>query len=158
MNTEYPEDLPPLSKPKVKKKKSNGGEETEQLRFVQYLKATYPDVLYRVAVDGVRLSIGTAVKLKKSGVLQRSLPDVEVFYPTSSHHGLFIEMKVTGRRLRKRDGSYVDEHTAEQANTLRALNSVGYYATFCCGYEHAVRVLNAYVSQNVVGLAELLTV
>lgn len=158
MSTQYPEELTPLHNVKKNKKRKVGGEEHEQLLFVQYLKEKYPNVLYRVAVDGVRLSIGTAVKLKRSGVLQRSLPDVEVFYPTSTHHGLFVEMKVTGRRLRKRDGSYVDEHTEEQANTLRALNAVGYYATFCCGYEHAVRVLEAYVSQNVVGLAELLTV
>lgn len=158
MSTQYPEELTPLHNVKKNKKRKVGGEEHEQLLFVQYLKEKYPNVLYRVAVDGVRLSIGTAVKLKRSGVLQRSLPDVEVFYPTSTHHGLFVEMKVTGRRLRKRDGSYVDEHTEEQANTLRALNAVGYYATFCCGYEHAVRVLEAYVSQNVVSLAELLTV
>lgn len=149
--------LEELNNKKTKHKKRSNGEEDEQLRFVSFLKENYPETLYRVAVDGVRLSIGTAVKLKRGGVLRRSLPDVEVFLPTERYHGLFIEMKVTGRRLRKRDGSYVDEHTEEQAHTLKQLNNLGYYATFCLGYEHAVAVLRAYVTSNVGALQELLT-
>jgi hypothetical protein len=154
-----PDNLPELNtKKKIKKNKKNNSEELEQFQFISFLKTNYPDILFRVAVDGVRLSIGTAVKLKKNGVLQKSLPDIEIFYPTKDYHGLFIEMKITGRKLFKKDNSYIDEHTLEQAQILTKFNQIGYYASFGLGYEHAKNILISYINNDYNELLKLKTI
>ena len=153
-----PENLTDLTIKKKKNNKKNNSEEIEQFQFISFLKTNYPNILFRVAVDGVRLSIGTAVKLKKNGVLQRSLPDVEIFFPTIQYHGLFIEMKITNRKLFKKDGSYIDEHTKEQAQILKQFNEIGYYASFGIGYEHAKNILVAYINNNIEQLNILKTI
>lgn len=144
-----PENLVELNIKKKKNNKKNNSEEIEQFQFIDFLKSNYPNILFRVAVDGVRLSIGTAVKLKKNGILQRSLPDIEIFFPTIKYHGLFIEMKITNRKLFKKDGSYIDEHTKEQSLILKRFNEIGYYASFGIGYEHAKNILVAYINNNI---------
>ena len=87
--------------------------------------------------------------MKRQGLVQKSLPDIEIFFPTPSHHGLFIEMKKEDFKLRKDTGElYKSPHINEQLDTLIRLNSLGYFASFCCGFEHAKNLLDAYVECN----------
>ena len=141
------QELEELNSIKKKNKKPKGKrvlEEDEQFKVIQYLKEKYPDVIFRVSIDGVRLPIGILMKMKRSGGLQRSLPDIEIFYPNKGYHGLFIEMKVTGRRLKKKNGDWADERLAEQASTIQKLNNLGYYATFADGEIDAIRIIENY--------------
>ena len=141
------EELSPLKKRnKVKKSYKKKSEESQQTLFVNYLRKTYPHIIWRANPEGIRLSIGQAVRLKKNGVIQRSLPDVEVFYPTTLYYALFIEMKKEDFKLRKENGDlYKNPHISEQLETLTKLNALGYYATFATGFEHAKNILDAYI-------------
>ena len=140
-------ELEELNSIKKKNKKPKGKrllEEDEQFKVIQYLKEKYPHVIFRVSIDGVRLPIGILMKMKRSGGLQRSLPDIEIFYPNKGYHGLFIEMKVTGRKLKKKNGDWMDERLAEQATTIEKLNNLGYYATFADGESDAIKIIENY--------------
>ena len=113
--------------------------------------------MWRASPEGIRLSIGQATKLKRSGLIQKSLPDIEIFHPTVLHHGLFIEMKKEDFKLRKESGDlYKSPHISEQLETLNRLTKLGYYASFGCGYDHSKKILDAYVECNTESLKELL--
>jgi len=136
--------LVPKKKNKNKKSGRNNQEDNEQFKVIKYLKEKHPNVLFRVSIDGLRLPIGILMKMKRSGGLQRSLPDIEIFYPNKGYHGLFIEMKKTGRKLKKKDGDWMDERLAEQANTILKLNNLGYFATFANGEIDAINIIEQY--------------
>jgi hypothetical protein len=64
-------------------------------------------------------------------------------------------MKKEDFKLRKDNGElYKSPHISEQLETLNKLNGLGYYATFGCGFEHAKKVLDAYVEGNTESLKE----
>jgi hypothetical protein len=136
--------LVPKKKKKNKKTGRNNQEDNEQFKVIMYLKQKYPHVLFRVSIDGLRLPIGILMKMKRSGGLQRSLPDIEIFYPNKGYHGLFIEMKKTGRQLKKKNGDWMDDRLAEQANTILKLNNLGYFATFADGESDAIKIIDDY--------------
>lgn len=136
--------LVPKKKKKTKKTGRNNQEDNEQFKVIMYLKQKYPHVLFRVSIDGVRLPIGILMKMKRSGGLQRSLPDIEIFYPNKGYHGLFIEMKKTGRKLKKKNGDWMDDRLEEQANTILKLNNLGYFATFADGESDAIKIIEQY--------------
>jgi hypothetical protein len=136
--------LIPKKKKKTKKTGRNSQEDNEQFKVIKYLKEKHPDVLFRVSIDGLRLPIGILMKMKKSGGLQRSLPDIEIFYPNKGYHGLFIEMKRTGRKLKKKNGNWADDRLEEQANTILKLNNLGYFATFADGEVDAIKIIDQY--------------
>lgn len=136
--------LVPKKKKKNKKTGRNNQEDNEQFKVIKYLKEKHPQVLFRVSIDGLRLPIGILMKMKRSGGLQRSLPDIEIFYPNKGYHGLFIEMKKTGRKLKKKNGDWMDDRLEEQANTILKLNNLGYFATFADGESDAIKIIDDY--------------
>lgn len=151
------EELSPIKEKRKKIKKSyRKSEDSQQTIFINYLRKTYPHIVWRASPEGIRLSIGQATKMKRSGLIQRSLPDLEIFQPTTQFHGLFIEMKKEDFKLRKSDGVlYKNPHAFEQLETLNKLLSQGYFATFCCGADHAKNVLDAYLKEDIEKLKEL---
>jgi hypothetical protein len=144
-------DLSPIKEKKKKIKRSfKKSEESEQVQFIRYLRNTHPNVLWRASPEGIRLSIGQATKLKRSGLIQKGMPDLEIFHPTSSYHGLFIEMKKIGTKIRNEKGDlYKDKHLHEQVKILEKLNSSGYFASFGIGFIHAKQILDLYMSNDV---------
>lgn len=152
------EDLSPLKnkRNKIKKSFKKKSEESEQTLFINHLRKNYPHILWRASPEGIRLSIGQAVKMKKQGILKHSLPDIEIFFPTPTHHGLFIEMKKSDFKLRKENGElYKSPHVHEQLDTLTKLNTLGYYASFAAGFEHAKNILEAYIASDIEKLNSL---
>jgi hypothetical protein len=158
MDYEDLENINDLKKDKQKKVKGlKKSEESIQISVVKYLKSAYPDVLFRCAPDNIRMSIGQAMKSKRSGMIQRSLPDVEVFLPTKLYHGLFIELKKNDFKLRKADGTlYKNEHVAEQLETLLKLKKVGYAVSFGVGFAHAKEIIDTYIEENLIQHLEIL--
>lgn len=83
---------------------------------------------------------------------RRAWPDlmipVPVFMPGSTevYSGLFIELKRSGTRLKKRDGSWANEHIAEQASMLDDLRARGYIAQFAVGLTEATELIESYLS------------
>lgn len=70
------------------------------------------------------------------------------FVPTKWLHGLYIELKKDGTRLKKKDGNWATEHIAEQAETLEQLRKEGYKAEFAIGFEQAKKIIDEYLGAS----------
>jgi hypothetical protein len=117
-------------------------EANEQMLLVQYLKLQYPNVIFNADMSGIKLSIGQAMKQKKLG-MPKGYPDLFIAEPNGTYNGLFIELKKSGLKLKKKDGSWINEHIEEQAQMYK-LNLRGYYATFCIGFNEAKQTIDNY--------------
>ena len=118
-------------------------EANEQMLVVQYLKLQYPNVIFNADMSGIKLSIGQAMKQKRLG-MPKGYPDLFIAEPYDTYNGLFIELKKSGLKLKKKDGSWINEHIEEQSEMLEKLNERGYYATFCIGFEEAKQTIDNY--------------
>lgn len=112
---------------------------------VTWLKYHHPAIIFRTDFSaGVKMTIGQAVK-HKSLQHSRAFPDLQILKPNRGYHGLFLELKKTGTRISKRDGSYSSDHLLEQAAMLAKLKSLGYCASFAVGFDEAVEIINDYL-------------
>jgi len=118
-------------------------EANEQMLVVQYLKLQYPNVIFNCDMSGIKLSIGQAVKQKKLG-MPKGYPDLFIAEPNNKYHGLFIELKKSGTKLKKKDGTWINEHIEEQAEMIHRLQERGYYGTFCIGFDEAKQTIDNY--------------
>jgi hypothetical protein len=126
-------------------------EEELTFQLAQYMRLKHPTVLYHFDFGaGTHLSMGQAAKQKRLN--SRAWPDLFIAKSTmfdgttNPCAGLFLELKRDGTRLKKRDGSWANEHTAEQAAVLDQLRDEGYYAEFAVGYEEAVSYIERYLN------------
>lgn len=120
-------------------------------QIARYLQLQYPYVIYRfdLAAD-LKLTAGQAAKHKRLHPT-RGFPDLIIYQPARVYnytwHGLALEIKKDGVRVRKKNGSLVsDKHIQEQAAFLRTLEDKGYYSEFVCGWEHAKATIDAYLA------------
>jgi hypothetical protein len=114
-----------------------------QKQVCGYINAQYPKALFVSDLSGIRLTIGQAVALKYIRKL-RAWPDLFIPEPNQIYHGLFIELKADGVKLKKIDGDYVNEHIKEQADVLAMLNERGYHAVFAVGFDEAKSKIDEY--------------
>lgn len=84
--------------------------------------------------NGLRLTIGAAMKCKKSGT-KKGVPDLFLPVPRKYFHGLFIEMKKIKGTTSK-----------EQDEFIQCLIDNGYEAKVCYGFEEAKNVIEEYLS------------
>jgi len=68
-------------------------EEDLQIMVCKYLDLQYPDVFYTSDLSGIKLSIGSAVKAKKTRCKRNVIPDLLIFEPRKGYHGLILELK-----------------------------------------------------------------
>lgn len=61
------------------------------------------------------------------------------------YHGLRIEVKKPGERLKKRDGQWASAHIAEQADQIDRHRSKGYVADFGCGTDEVLELIHSYL-------------
>lgn len=85
-------------------------------------------------VNEGKRSVKNGAKLKSMG-MRAGFPDIFVPIPTNEYHGLFIELK------RKKGGRV----SPEQKAWIEYLNSAGYYATVCYGWEDAKSAICKYL-------------
>lgn len=116
----------------------------EQVFVCNWISHHYPDVIFLSDNSGVKMSKGLAVKASKcksdKGI------DLLIFEPVNGYHGLLLELKKTGKKLRKkRDNTYINAHVKAQANTIRRLNDKGYYCSFAIGYKEAISIIYKYM-------------
>ena len=125
-------------------------EQDLQLQICQYLRLQYPKAIFFSEPSGLRVSIGQAVLLKKMRSFGK-LPDMFIAFPNGKYHGFFIELKIEGTTIFKRDGEIVaDKHIQAQFKTLKTLYELGYAATFGIGFEHTKKKIDGYFAmQNV---------
>lgn len=76
--------------------------------------------------NGVRVTPGTAVKMKKAG-MKAGIPDLCLPVARAGYHGLWVEMK-------RQKGGHVDP---EQVACHAYLRDAGYHVVVCKGWEAA---------------------
>jgi hypothetical protein len=113
-------------------KKPFSGEAGVQKSVIDYLKYTYPNVLYCASAGGVRTSMKQAIKMKATGYV-KGVPDLQIFQPMGNYHGLLIEIKDIKGVVSK-----------EQKEWIKELNKRGYYATYSKGFEATIKVIDDY--------------
>jgi hypothetical protein len=117
-----------------------------QIMLAQYIRLHYPDILFHSDFgSGVKLTAGQAVRQSKQNGGRRAWPDLFIAAPTDLFHGLFIELKRYGTRLKKKNGDWATVHIAEQAEVLGQLRERGYEAVFACGFDQAREIIDKYV-------------
>lgn len=133
---------------KPKKELSVDSEEWAHRETVLMLKRDYPDVIFRTDfAAGLRLPIWIA---KKHAKMQSSkaFPDLFIYSPQKGYHGLAIELKAPGRRIKKQNGDWADDDCRRQNNMLTRLDDLGYAAYFASGYPEAKIIIDWYFGKG----------
>ena len=122
-----------------KNKKSSGpteyAEQAYLFRLAQLYARQYPELRWlNGSLNGVRLTIGQAVKAKKAG-MRAGYPDIFLPVKRGLYSGLFIELKrVKGGKVEP-----------EQQDWSLFLLSQGYQHHFCRGADEAWKVILGYL-------------
>lgn len=111
---------------------------------VEYVQAKYKDVLWYSDLNGVKLTIGQATKIKRLQMPDTKWLDLFFPEPRGAYSGLFIELKRSRSEYRRKDGGIREsEHIQAQLATMKALRERGYYAEFA-DYEKALYLIDWY--------------
>lgn len=117
-----------------------------QKQVAIYIRMQYPDVIFHSDFgSGVKLSPWQAKMQKMQNGGRRAWPDMMIAEPIGNHHGLFIELKREGSRLKKQNGEWASSHIAEQNIMLNELSNKGYKAEFAIGFEQALDLIDDYL-------------
>ncbi len=82
-------------------KRSEFQEQVIVFKWAKLCENTYPQLkLLHASLNGVRLTIGQAVKAKDSG-MKRGIPDINLPFACKEYSQLYIEMKVDKNKLTK---------------------------------------------------------
>jgi hypothetical protein len=108
-------------------------EADEQMVVVRYLKAKYPQALFTISPQGMKLPIRLAAKFKRMGY-RAGTPDIQILEPRQGYHGLFIELKMPRGRT-----------TESQREFISELFRRGYKAVVCFGASAACEVIDEYL-------------
>ena len=125
-----------------------------QVQVADYLRLQYPDVIFRSDFGaGIKLTIGQAAKQARQNGGIKGYPDMFIAAPVFDPDdescvvcGLFLELKVKGTRLKKKNGEWANDHIAEQAKMMDRLNKLGYFAAFAVGFDEAKELIDSYLS------------
>lgn len=98
----------------------------------------YPELKWlNGSLNGVRLTIGAALKAKRGG-MKKGFPDLSLPVKTKLYNGLFIELKRKGGKA-----------SPEQLEWLEHLKSQGYKAVVCVGFAAAIKTITDYLNGEV---------
>lgn len=113
-----------------------------------YLSLQYPSVIFHFDYgSGLKMTMGQA-RWQKRLNKRKAYPDLFIAEPKGEYHGLFLELKKDGVRLKKKTGEWASEHIAEQAEMLEDLRAKGYEAEFAVGFEQARQAIDEYLSNK----------
>lgn len=117
-----------------------------QKQVAIYIRMQYPDVIFHSDFgSGVKLTPWQAKMQKMQNGGRRAWPDMMIAEPVGKYHGLFIELKKDGTRLKKKNGEWASQHIAEQAEVLEMLRFRGYRAEFAVGFDQAKELIDDYM-------------
>jgi hypothetical protein len=126
-------------------RKPKNKEESLQIALSRYIKLKFPDVVFTAESSGVRVTIGTAVKMKKQRSVHK-LPDMIILQPSGKFHGLVLELKDGRDKVYKKDGTFLNnKHVQAQLKTLKHLSKIGYYACFVCDIDDGMSTVAGYM-------------
>lgn len=117
-----------------------------QKQVAIYIRMQYPDVIFHSDFgSGAKLSPWQARMQRIQNGGRRAWPDMMIAEPIGNYHGLFIELKREGARLKKQNGEWASSHIAEQNIMLNELSNKGYKAEFAIGFEQALDLIDDYL-------------
>ncbi len=124
-----------MQKKQKVKIKTEYHEQCAIFRLAQLYSRQWPELRFlNGSLNGVRLTIGQAVKCKNTG-MKSGYPDLFLPIKRGSYSGLFVELKrVKGGRVQP-----------EQKLWAAMLTSQGYRHEFCKGCEAAWKVITDYL-------------
>ena len=125
-------------------------EDELQEKVAEYIAKEYPSVMFDGNSKNFKLDKRQGALAKRMGK-RRGYPDLFIATARHGKHGMYIELKREGERLKKKDGEWADEHVAEQAKVHEQLRSEGYWADFVIGYEPAVTIIKWYLGDGKCG-------
>lgn len=105
-----------------------------QQAVIQYLKHHPQKPLYCASAGGMRTSYMQAARMKATGYVA-GFPDIFIYEARGEYHGLAIELK-------KEDG-YA---STDQKKWISSLQSRGYCADVCKGFDEARKFIDEYLS------------
>jgi len=116
-----------------------------QKQVCSYLNSQYNKVLYLSdTIASIKLTFG---QMNRNKAIQKEgfkTPDLLILHPNKEYHGLFIELKA--KTIYKKDGTLLkNDHVEAQLETIKQLNKLGYYATFCIGFDNTKAVIDEYM-------------
>lgn len=131
--------------PKESKKRTND-EQNLQTKICQWLTNTYPDIIFfSDFAAGLHLTPFLASVRKKQSCIGK-YPDLTILKPLGRYNGLIIEIKKESASPYLKNGSLSsNEHIQGQAEMLRRLNNLGYYATFGVGEDKIKSIILNYL-------------
>ncbi len=116
-------------------------EEEEQITFVEWLNTKQElKGLFHHPPNGGWRSKFEAARFKRLGV-SPGVPDICIYYPVNSYHGLFIEMK---RKEKYNTSIY-------QKEWIERLNNMGYKAKIAFGCDEAIEIVEEYLRGGIIG-------
>lgn len=121
-------------------------EDELQEKVAEYIAKEYPNALFDGNSKNFKLNKRQGALAKRMGK-RKGYPDLFIAAARHGHHGLYIELKREGERLKKKDGDWADEHVAEQAKVHEQLRAEGYWADFVIGYEPAKKIIDWYLGE-----------
>jgi len=108
--------------------------------FAKLMEKKYPELkMLRGSMNGVRLTIGQAVKAKRAG-MSKGYPDLSLDVARGGYHGLRIELK-------KKTGK--GKASPEQEKWLLWLVEQSYCAVVCRGADSAKQLLIDYLDGKI---------
>ena len=114
---------------------------------IRYIELAWPDAWFYSDLNGVRVSKGTAGKIKAIQMKHNKWLDIYFPEPRANYQGLFIELKNGYKKLYKKDGTLLkSDHLEAQQHTINAMKAKGYYACFSWSFDHFVKTVDEYLS------------
>lgn len=109
-----------------------------------YLRLKYPTVIFHFDLAGLNLSRAQAGMMKgiQGG---RGWPDLFIAEPRHDYNGLFIEVKVEGTKLYKKNFEAATPHISEQYQCMDNLRCKGYKADFGIGLDACLKMIDDYL-------------
>jgi hypothetical protein len=122
----------------------------EKLHFAvaDYVKLAYPDVIFISDSSGVRVSPGTAKKLKRTRSNHTHI-DIYFLEPRKGKCGLFLELKAVDIYQKKNPELFLkSDHVNDQDRTIKMLNKKHYKACFAIKFDQAKQIIDEYLNDN----------
>lgn len=113
----------------------SASEHDQQVALIRWFELSHRSLAGRLVAtpNGGQRHPAVAARLKAEGV-RRGFPDLHLPVAMGGFHGLFIELKKQGGRA-----------TPEQKDWLSFLESAGYRAELCIGWQAAAAVIDDYL-------------
>jgi hypothetical protein len=117
---------------------------------IKYASLRYPSAVVIHSPNEGRRTAFERFKFKVLGGAA-GVPDLFFAVAKGPYHGLFLELKCEAVYLKDGKTLKAGDHLAKQSSFMGRLKAAGYAATFACGLDEAIAVIDLYMNLKPVG-------